>query len=268
MLTEGNAMNCPQCQVANAPDAGFCSGCGARLAVAESAAPVGYGAPSGGGYPPPSGSYPPPSGSGYQQGGGYQGGSGYQGGPGYQQDAGYQQGQGQYQPPAGQPWQAPRSGGGLPTVNFDLNRATRVDKIVTVATFITMISIWMPWFTVSYLGASASGSGTTAHGWLWLEFILGLALIGYLVARVAWETLPFNVPVAHDRLLVVGTGVQLLLILIAFADLPSSGVAGVSVGWGFGAFLGLLAALVAAGPVLVPAFRSFRDSRRGTTGSY
>jgi hypothetical protein len=36
----------------------------------------------------------------------------------------------------------------------------------------------------------------------------------------------------------------------------------VSVGWGFGAFLGLIAALAAAGPVLVPAVRSYLDSRR------
>jgi hypothetical protein len=124
--------------------------------------------------------------------------------------------------------------GRLPPVNFDLNRATTVDKVVAVATFITMISIWMPWFTVSYLGASGSGSGTAAHGWLWLEFILALALIAYLVARVAWDTMPISLPVAHAPLLIVGTAVQLLLILIAFFDLPSSGgVAGVSVGWGF-----------------------------------
>jgi len=284
-------MNCPQCQAANGPDAGFCGSCGARLAVAEPAAPIGYGPPStGGGYSAPSGGYGPPSGYGQPPAGFDQAPAGYGPPSGYsqagstplgapQQDAGYQQGQfqqgqypqGQFPPPPPQSapggWQAPRSGG-VPPVNFDLNRATTVDKVVAVATFITMISIWLPWFTVSYLGASASGSGTTAHGWLWLEFLLGLALVAYLVARVAWETMPFSMPVAHDRILIGGTAVQLLLILIAFADLPSSGVAGVSVGWGFGAFLGLLAALVAAGPVLVPAARAFRDSRRGTTGGY
>jgi len=159
----------------------------------------------------------------------------------------------------------------VPPVNFDLNRATTVDKVVAIATFITMVSIWMPWFTVSYLGATGSGSGTAAHGWLWLEFILALALIAYLVARVAWDTMPISLPVAHAPLLIVGTAVQLLLILIAFFDLPSSGgLAGVSVGWGFGAFLGLLAALVAAGPVLYPAIRSYMDSRKGagTGASY
>jgi hypothetical protein len=279
-------MNCPQCSAANGPDAGFCGSCGARLAVAESAAPsagyaseaagapLGYNAPSGynapntpGGYNAPNdpnapGGYNPPS---YQAPGGYNA-------SGPAQPGGYPQGQypppGQYQPPTPQGgWQAPnsRGSGSVPPVNFDLNRATTVDKVVAVATFITMISIWMPWFTVSYLGATGSGSGTAAHGWLWLEFILALVLIAYLVARVAWDTMPISIPVAHAPLLIVGTAVQLLLILIAFFDLPSSGgLSGVSVGWGFGAFLGLLAALVAAGPVLYPAIRSYLDSRKGT----
>jgi hypothetical protein len=270
-------MNCPQCSAANGPNAGFCGSCGARLAVAESAAPSagyaseaagapqGYNAPSGynapNDYNAPSG-YNPPS---YQAPGGYNA-------DGPAQPGGYQQGQypppGQYQPPTPQGgWQAPgaRGTGGVPPVNFDLNRATTVDKVVAIATFITLISIWMPWYTFSYLGVSGSASGTSVHGWLWLEFILALALIAYLVARVAWDTLPVNLPVAHAPLLIVGTAVQLLLILIAFIALPSAGVAGASVGWGFGAFLGLLAALVAGGPVLYPAIRSYLDSRKGTS---
>jgi hypothetical protein len=276
-------MNCPQCSAANGPDAGFCASCGTRLAVAEPAAPAGgYGSEAAGtplGYNAPSGygaptGYDAPSGGGYNAPGGYPPPSGYNAN-GPSQPAGYQQGQypppGQYQPPA-QPggWQAPgapgpRRSGSVPPVNFDLNRATTVDKVVAVATFITMISIWMPWYTVSYLGVSGSGSGTAAHGFLWLEFLLALVLIAYLVARVAWDTMPVSLPVAHAPLLIVGTAVQLLLVLIAFFDLPSGG-GGVSVGWGFGAFLGLIGALVAAGPVLYPAGRSYLESRKGNTG--
>ncbi len=108
-----------------------------------------------------------------------------------------------------------------------------MDKVVAVASFVAMISIWLPWFTASDLGYSGSGSGTTVHGWLWLEFLVALVLIAYLVARVAWERLPFSMPVAHAPLLIVGTALQLLLVLIAFVDLPSGGD-GISVGWGFG----------------------------------
>jgi hypothetical protein len=265
-------MNCPQCQTANAPGAAFCGHCGAQLAVAEPAgapgsgygsqgtgAPLGYGATGGpASYNAPTG-YDAPTG--YNAPGGYNNApGGYNNAGPSQQPGGYQPGQ--YQPPVqGGGYQPGSSGSGVPPVNFDLNRATTVDKVVAVATFVTMISIWLPWFTASDGIYSGSASGTSVHGWLWLEFLLAVVLIAYLVARVAWDKLPFNLPVAHAPLLIVGTAVQLLLVLIAFIDIPSGG-GGVSVGWGFGAFLGLLAALVAGGPVLVPAARSYLESRK------
>ena len=283
-------MNCPQCQTANAPGAAFCGNCGAQLAVAEPAGapsagygpqgtgtPLGYGAPS----TPPS--YDAPTGynapGGYNNSpGGYNNASGFNGpGGGYNtapggynnnasggynnpggQPGGYPQGQ--YQPP-GNGYTPGSTGPGVPPVSFDLNRATTVDKVVAVASFVALISIWMPWYTASDGLASASASGTSVHGWLWLEFLVALLLIAYLVARIAWDKLPFNLPVAHAPLLIVGTALQLLLVLIAFIDIPSSGD-GISIGWGFGAFLGLIAALVAGGPVLVPAVRSYLDSRK------
>ena len=118
-----------------------------------------------------------------------------------------------------------------------------------------MISIWLPWFSISWGSStfqdagSASISGTTGHGWLWLEFIVALALLAYLAARAAWDRLPFTMPVAHAPLLIAGTSLQLLLVLIAFIDIPygSDGV-----GWTWGAFIALLAALAAAGPVVGP----------------
>jgi Double zinc ribbon len=263
-------MNCPQCQTANAPGAAFCGNCGAQLAVAEPAgAPVGYGPPQGTGAPP---SYEAPAGynnapggynnapGGYNNApGGYNNAPGGYSNPGTPQQPGYPQGQ--YQPPAGGGYTPGSTGSGVPPVSFDLNRATTVDKVVAVATFIAMISIWLPWVSVSAGGFSGSASGTAVHGWLWLEFLLAIVLIAYLVARVAWDKLPFGQPVAHERVLIVGTAVQLLLVLIAFFDIPSGGY-GVSVGWDFGAFLGLLAALVAGGPVLVPAVRSYLESRK------
>jgi hypothetical protein len=254
-------MNCPQCQTANGPASAFCSNCGASMTAAPATAPAGYPPPQGAGAPlgyAPSGA---PTGDDAPQ--GYTAASGYNSGgptqPGYPQ--------GQYQPPGGGP-QAPRRSS-LPPVNFDHNRLTTVDKIVAGGTFITMISIWLPWFTISwgsstFEGAgSASISGTTGHGWLWLEFFVALALLAYLGARAAWERLPFTVPVAHARLLIAGVSLQLLLVLIAFIDIPY-GSDGVGLDWG--AFIALLAALAAAGPVVVPAVRAFLDSRKAAGG--
>jgi hypothetical protein len=282
-------MNCPQCQTVNGPDAAFCANCGTRLAPVMAAGqtsapgtppgygapgsqagygtqggygapggPAGYGAPAGSdappGYVPPAPGYGPPA-------------SGY-GAPGAQPPAGYPQGQ--YQP--GQSGPRVQRSSSMPPVNFDLNRLTTVDKVVGVATLITMISLWLPWFSASYsaLGITSSGSisGTGVHGWLWLEFIVALVLLAYLAAKAAWDPLPFRLPITHELLLTGGTGLQFLLILIGFFAVPSTGgVQGVSVSWDFGAILALIASIAAAGPVIYPAVRSYLDRRNATSGA-
>jgi hypothetical protein len=258
-------MNCPQCQTANGSGSAFCGNCGARMTVAETAAPAGYPPPQGAGYAAPG------TPTGYDAPQNYNPGQNYGADGGYDPNAtrqrpAYQQGQAQPpaggpQPPAGGPPQPRQSS--LPPVNFDHSRLTRTDKIVAGGTFITMISIWLPWFSVSDAFGTFHFSGTTGHGWLWLEFFVALVLLAYLGARAAWERLPFTVPVAHERLLIAGVSLQLLLVLIAFIDIPygSDGV-----GWDWGAFIALLAALAAAGPVVVPAVRSYLDSRKAAGG--
>ena len=171
--------------------------------------------------------------------------------------------------PAAAPGGYPPPQSGYPPVSFDHNRLTRVDKIVAGGTFIAMISIWLPWFSISWgrsifqEAGSASISGTTGHGWLWLEFFVAFALIAYLGARAAWDRLPFTLPVEHAPLLIAGTSLQLLLVLIAFIDIPY-GSDGVGLDWG--AFIALLAALAAAGPVVWPAVRSYLDGRKAAGG--
>lgn len=210
--------------------------------------PVGYGAPAGYGQGSQAATTGQYQSSGYQSSGQYPP-------AGQQPPTGYPQGGGQYQH---------RAAGPVGPYQFDLKRLTRVDQIVAVASLITMISIWLPWFSVSFDGISGTGSGTDAHGWLWLVFVLDLLILAYFVMRAGWEESPVRLPVAHAPLLIVGTGLQLLIVLIAFFDVPSvpAGLSGVSVGWAWGAFIGLLAAIVAAGPVIAPAVRSYLESRR------
>jgi hypothetical protein len=180
--------------------------------------------------------------------------------------------QDQYPPNGGVGYSQPA--GGVPPVSLDLHRLSTVDKIVAGATLITMISIWLPWFTgsVSILGVTdtASVSGTGYHGWLWLEFFVALALLAYLAARALWETLPVSLPIAHDRLLIAGTGLQFLLILIGFFDSPPNTVVdgiAVTISLSVGAFLGLIFSIVAVAPVIVPAVRNYLDSRKAAGGS-
>jgi len=241
-------MNCPQCQVENAPDASYCRNCGMRLGSATGTSPQpGAGAPqeqypqNGAGFPRDQ--YPPNGGAGYSQPTG--------GGPSVSG------------PPAS-----------VPPASLDLKRLSTVDKVVAGATLVTMISIWLPWFTgsVSLLGVTdtASVSGTGYHGWLWLEFFVALALLAYLAARALWETLPVSLPVSHDRLLIAATSLQFLLILIAFFTSPSNTVVDgivVTFSLSVGAFLGLIFAIVAAAPVIVPAVRGYLESRKAAGGS-
>jgi Double zinc ribbon len=258
-------VNCPQCQAPNQQNSAFCASCGAQLAPAEApAAASGYGPPGQGasvgygssaGYSAPAGYGPPSYGpAGQAPPTGQYSPAGQYPPPGQMPPAGYQQPGGQFQP---------RQGGTTPAFQFDLKRLTRSDQVVGIASFIVLISIFLPWFSVSVRDfGSATGSGTAAHGWLWLVFVLDLLIIGYLVMRAGWEESPVRMPFSHERLLMAATGLQLLLILIAFFDMPSSdGLSGVSVGWAWGAFIGLLAALAAAAPI-VPAVRARLEQRR------
>ena len=252
-------MNCPQCQSPNAQDSAFCTTCGGRLAAP---APSAASAPPWAAEQQPAGGFPPasafePAGAFQPARGGYNGPDGYSASGGYGMQGGY-----------AAPRQ-PRPAGAGPAFQLDLRRLTQVDRIVAGASLITMISIWLPWYSVAWGSdafesqGSASFSGTSLHGWLWLEFVVALLLIGYVVLRAGFPESRISLPIAHAPLLIIGTGLQLLLILIAFADIPYGNL---GMGWGWAAFIGLLAALAAAAPVMVPAARSYLESRNANAG--
>ena len=61
--------------------------------------------------------------------------------------------------------------------------------------------------------------------------------------------------VPHLTVMLIATLVNFVLALIAFIDKPSGG-AGFSVSWGSGAFLGLIATIVAVAPYAIPQLRA------------
>jgi hypothetical protein len=142
------------------------------------------------------------------------------------------------------------------TFHLDLHRLSRVDQTVGGASLIVLISLFLPWFGFSALGESFSASGTTSHGYLVLVVILAVLMIAYLILRSGWDEFPVSLPIAHAPLLLIGTGLQFLLVLIGFFDVP---VAGLS--WEIGAYLALIASVTAAAPLVVPAIRSWQASR-------
>lgn len=144
--------------------------------------------------------------------------------------------------------------------SFDLARWTTIDRITGGATVVLFISLFLPWFSASAslagISASSSEDALSAHGYLYLVLIIALLMVGYLIARAGLSAMP-ALPVSHERLLTIASGINFLLVLIAFIFKPS-GNSLVSVGWDFGAFVGLLAAIVA----LVPLVRAGLQARR------
>ena len=153
---------------------------------------------------------------------------------------------GQHGPPASAPAREFR---------LDPRRLSRSDQAVGGASLVVLISLFLPWFGFSAPGATISISGTTAHGYLVLVVITALLIAGYLLLRSGWGEFPFPLPVAHETLLLAGAGLQFVLVLAAFLDVPRPGL-----GWEIGAYLAVAAAALAALPATLPALRS-RQSR-------
>ena len=156
------------------------------------------------------------------------------------------------------------TGAGTPSFSFDLGNLSQSEKITGVATLVLFISLFLPWFTYSFKFASFSSSVSVDglwHGWMYLVLILCLAILAYLVMRCGYRELPFKLPIAEEQLLLVGTVVNAVLSILGFLLKPG-GIGFTGIGWGFGAFLGLIASIVAAAPLAVPAI----NARRARTG--
>jgi hypothetical protein len=137
-------------------------------------------------------------------------------------------------------------GGG---VAFDLGKLSRADAVFGVASFLVFISMFFPWYTVSFDGASGSGSGFNAGSWRWLIVLLAFAGMAYVILK-ALGMLP-KLPLPNWQVMGVIGGATVVLTLIAFIAKPGSGggLLGdvVHVGWGFGLFFCLIMALAMAG---------------------
>jgi hypothetical protein len=146
-----------------------------------------------------------------------------------------------------------------PQIKFDLASIGRVDRLVGGGTLLLFIALFLPWFSVSFgpIG-SASASGLTAHGYLYIVLIIAIAIIALIAAEIlgVWK-LPASSPLTRDQVLLIGTGINFLLVLIAFLLKPG-GDTHSGVGWSFGAFIGLIAAVVAVFPLGYPIIQARR----------
>jgi hypothetical protein len=141
-------------------------------------------------------------------------------------------------------------------IKFDASSLSQTDRIVGIATAVLFISLFLPWFGASDSFISVSWSGLSAHGFLYITLLLSLAMLALLAlgALGLWK-LPASSPLSRDQLLLVGAGINFVLVLLGFL-FKSPDISGV--GWSFGAFVSLAAAIVALVPTARPALAARR----------
>jgi hypothetical protein len=135
---------------------------------------------------------------------------------------------------------------------------TTADIICAIATFVLFIALFLNWFSIGNGLFSYSWTGLSAHGYLYIDLILCIAIIIYLGLRAGWDEIPGSVKVPHLTVMMAATLVNLVLVIIAFIQMPAGpgGYSVSGVGWSFGAVLALIAAIVAAAPYAVPQLRA------------
>ena len=155
-------------------------------------------------------------------------------------------------PPAAAPPAASAS-----QIKFNADQLAKTDRIVGIASFILLISLFLPWFSVS-VGAlgSASGSGLDAHGYLYIVLILTILIVAaFIFKALGLLKLPDSSPLSTEQFLLIASAVNVVLVILAFIFKPS-GFGVVNVGWAWGSFVGLIAAIVAVVPLAGPAIRA------------
>ncbi|HTX81575.1 MAG TPA: hypothetical protein VME44_05320 [Streptosporangiaceae bacterium] len=116
------------------------------------------------------------------------------------------------------------------------------DLAIGGAVIVLIIALFLPWFSMSANGGTADG--LSSHGDLWVVFVLALLALIVLVARDAIARLPGNLP-SPEQMLVGATGLALLLTILGVVQKPSSVAVLGSVGWSYGGWVALVAAIVA-----------------------
>jgi hypothetical protein len=151
---------------------------------------------------------------------------------------------------------APTSKAAGSSFSFDMKRWSQVERITSIASLVLLISLFLPWFTYNFGYGSASVDGLW-HAWMWLVFLVSLAIVVHFVLKAGVSTLPYKLPLPEAQLLLYATGFNVVLTVIAFLLKPG-GIGFSGIGWGFGAFVGLIAAVVAAFPTAAPAIKARR----------
>jgi hypothetical protein len=139
---------------------------------------------------------------------------------------------------------------------LDASRWTQNDRVVAGASAVLGVSLFLPWFGVSFLGVTVAVNGLTSHRYLFVVLVMCAVILGYLVLRMSSLRVVLPRPRTHDRLLLAATAVNFVIVLIGFISTPGSAFTNPLLSREYGAFVGGIAALVAVLP-LAEAFFNF-----------
>ena len=128
------------------------------------------------------------------------------------------------------------------------NALNTKDRIAGPATVALLVSLWLPWYSVGPFSAD----GLSVHGWLFIVVLNSIVLVLYvLITAFEVGDLAGLGRMSKEQLLVLMTGVNLTLVVLAFLLKP----AGFSWSW---ARFALAAAIVAFLPFGVPLIQAKR----------
>jgi len=159
---------------------------------------------------------------------------------------------------------------------FSPSRWSHSDLVIAVAAIVLAVSVFVPWFkavirlrnsnlTGFLINPPGNRTGIAAHEFLWLVFGLAMLQFAVLAARYFPDRRALKMP-GYRQFLVVTSGLSLVAVLVAFAFRPSpwygkspmAPLFAVSVGWNYGALIGLAAAIVS----LAVGITAIRDQPR------
>ena len=130
-----------------------------------------------------------------------------------------------------------------------LNALNGQDAIVGPATLVLLVSFWLPWYSIGPLSADA----LSVHGWLFIAVLDSIMLVLYvLITAFGVGDLAAQGRLSKDQLLAFVTGGNLALVVLGFLLKPSG------FSWSWGAFLALVAAIVAFVPFGLPLMQTQR----------
>jgi hypothetical protein len=130
-----------------------------------------------------------------------------------------------------------------------LNGLNAKDRVAGPASLVLLISLWLPWYSFGPF----SVSGLSAHGWLFIAVLDAIVLVLYVVITAFGAgDLADQGRLSKEQLLVLLTGGNVALVVLGFLLKPSG------FSWSWGAFLALVAAMVAFLPFGIPLIRAQR----------